>query len=182
MPNPVMISLTGPYTAVASKALTGVDPDPTLHALYVDAGVADICSVEPDVAANRVKITVPKHVLSTAMQTAVEEAEFQIGLAPVFIRVPLASYEQPVPAGTESDPFPHATHVDEADQTVPTKWSQWRDEYHEHFAASNGDMLIPGNSWGVELTFEQGNILIAAGFTLLSPGEFKAALSPTEEA
>lgn len=94
---------------------------------------------------------------------------------PVFIKIASANYED-----NALSSLPNATYVNEADETVNRKWSEWHDSTHVHTDASDGAKLIAGNSWGEELTGVEIKALVDGGYNVLTASQYLAEL-PTPE-
>lgn len=83
---------------------------------------------------------------------------------PVWIKMSTATYAAAVPSG-----IPNRSYVDGQGNTVIRDWDEWKADGHEHMDAEDGDKIVPGNSWGTELTGAEAKILHdAAGYTLLT--------------
>lgn len=55
---------------------------------------------------------------------------------------------------------------------IPRKWSEWKDDFHEHLDATDGDKVVPGSSWGRSLNKNEILAIDAvAEYSLLLPHE-----------
>lgn len=78
--------------------------------------------------------------------------------APVFIKMSTATYGGEVPDGINN-------RVDPSDSSVRL-WSDWKDSNHNHMDAADGDKIVPGNSWGDELSSNELKVLLGLGYTM----------------
>lgn len=96
--------------------------------------------------------------------------------APMFIKMTSSKYQQQVPVGIHE-----RTYMDPEGNELNRKWSEWKSANHEHMDATDGDKIVPGNSWGVELSSAELKSLIAlTGYTLVLGHEVKALLPEPE--
>jgi len=112
-----------------------------------------------------------------AIATAFLSAGGDIEEAPIFIKMSSSKYQQDVPVGIHERTF-----EDDDGNELNRKWSEWKDSTHEHLTADDGDKIVPGNSWGYELSSESLKALLAlTGYTLYM-GHEVSALLPVEDA
>lgn len=92
--------------------------------------------------------------------------------APIFVKMSSAKYQANVPVGI------HEREVDDGQgNMVNRKWSEWKDATHNHLTAADGDKIVPGNSWGYELTSDELKVLLGlTGYTLYLAHEVPALL------
>lgn len=83
---------------------------------------------------------------------------FTVEGAPIFIKMDIATYEGDVPEGIRN-------RIDPADDSVRW-WKFWHDEYHNHMDAADGGKIVPGNSWGEELSSTELQILLLEGYDI----------------
>ena len=95
--------------------------------------------------------------------------------APIFIKMDTTKYATNVPEGISNH-----TYVNDAEETVTRTWADWHDATHTHMTAADGDKIVPGNSFGVELTSAELLILAADNSYTLYLGHEVGALLPTE--
>jgi len=96
--------------------------------------------------------------------------------APVFIKMSTATYAAAVPDGISN-----RTYTDDADVEQTRNWDKWKDSNHNHMDADDGDKIVPGNSWGAELTSDELKVLSAdSDYTLYLAHEVSAVL-PTPQ-
>lgn len=82
---------------------------------------------------------------------------------PAFVQMGVVDYEKNVPAY-----LPNAERLDEAENTVPVKWSEWKDSTHEHRVSGPATFNIPLNSSnGRDVAGTVLARLISDGFTVL---------------
>lgn len=81
---------------------------------------------------------------------------------PVCIKMTPAQYAGDVPVGISN-------RLDSEGSVI--KWSAWRDDTHSHMDANDGDKLVFGNSFGVELTSDELSVLLGEGYTLMMAHE-----------
>lgn len=97
--------------------------------------------------------------------------------APVFIKMTPAKYNTAVPVGISNRSYTEAG----SDTPIIRKWAEWKDSQHEHLTAEDGDKMVPGNSWGAELTSAELKVLIGlSGYTLYMTHEVNALLPEPE--
>lgn len=95
---------------------------------------------------------------------------------PVFIKMSTSTYTGDVMTG-----MPNRTYLDGNNVEQTRTWDEWKDSTHEHFDADDGDKLVPGNSFGTELTGAEIAALYAdSDYTVLTATEFAAALPDPE--
>lgn len=97
---------------------------------------------------------------------------------PVWIEVAEANYNNEVPSS-----LPNRVYIDENEEEVVRKWSEWKDSYHEHKYYGT-KYYIPGNSFGVELHSSEFLPLYTNppnGVRLLKQSEFKAIQEANQE-
>jgi len=85
---------------------------------------------------------------------AIVTAGLNVAGLPVWIKMSPATYTGDVPTG-----IPNRSYDDGQGNTVTRKWSEWKDSTHEHMDAADGDKIVPGNSWGSELTGSEAKVL-----------------------
>lgn len=83
---------------------------------------------------------------------------FEVHGAAWYIVMPPSLYATQVIEGMN-----HRIKEDEAVRV----WSEWHDDNHNHMETPTGDMIVPGNSWGEELTFDEVKALFEAHFDLI---------------
>lgn len=75
---------------------------------------------------------------------------------------------------------PNATYIDENEQTISRKWSEWKDATHEHHTIGD-KVYVPGASFGVELKGSVLAQLYGASYTLKTQPEFEAIKEAAQE-
>lgn len=96
--------------------------------------------------------------------------------APVFIKMSGSKYQQQVPVGIHE-----RTYTDPEGNELNRKWSEWKDATHEHMDAADGNKIVPGNSWGYELSSAELKVLLGlTGYTLYLAHEVNALLPDPE--
>ena len=111
-----------------------------------------------------------------ATATAFLNAGGDIEDAPMYIKMSSSKYQANVPVGIRERTF-----MDEDENELNRKWSEWKDSNHEHMTAEDGDKIVPGNSWGVELSSAELKVLLGlTGYTLYLAHEVNALLPEPE--
>lgn len=87
---------------------------------------------------------------------------FTVEGAPVYIKMNAARYATNVPEGINNRSYV----TGEDAQTVIRTWADWHDATHTHMTAADGDKIVPGNSFGSELTSSELSILLAAEYSM----------------
>lgn len=150
------ISITGDVVAFESDADVKAKVQSALEALVTKTS-GDVKTVTVD----STKVTMADMAISLAKGYAVEGA-------PTWIKMTLKVYAGDVPVGIGN----RSTFDDKGAESVRT-WADWHDEYHKHQDASDGDKLVAGNSFGVELTSDELKVLISSKYTLLLAHEIR---------
>lgn len=101
-------------------------------------------------------IEVDSTALSQALVYLLLSEGFSVTGAAVFLKMSPETYDTEVPEGISN-----RIH---SDTDTVKKWSEWHDDYHSHIAATDGDKIVPGNSFGIELTSDELLILLLSGF------------------
>lgn len=95
---------------------------------------------------------------------------FTVEGAPIFIKMSTSKYNGNMPVGISN-----CTYTDDEGTEFVRTWTEWHDDTHEHFDATDGDKIVPGNSWGEELSSaELTKLLSLTGYTLLLGQEVNA--------
>lgn len=89
---------------------------------------------------------------------------FTVEGAPVYIKMNTTRYATGVPEGISNRSY--VTGEGEEAQTVIRTWADWHDATHTHMTAADGDKIVPGNSFGSELTSSELSILLAAEYSM----------------
>lgn len=93
----------------------------------------------------------------------------------VWVKMSTAKYATAVPVGISN-----RTYLDETETEIVRKWNEWHSENNVHYDATDGDKLVPGNSWNGYLTHAELAVLAGlTGYTLY-PAHEGAALRPAE--
>lgn len=162
------VTISGPTTKVTDPILGGA-PVAALKAWFDFAKgqksvIATTSNGISSIEVNSEDITIDPLLLSLSEGFTVEGA-------PVFIKMSSVKYNGGVPVGISNRLTP--------DNTV-RQWSEWKDDTHEHISSTDGDKIVPGNSWGVELTSAELSVLLGlSGYTLLL-GQDVAQYMPTQ--
>ncbi len=146
-------------TAKVTDELLGGSPVPALRAWF------DFAKGQKNVIATTANGTSgievnSDDVSSVAVLLALSEG-FTVEGAPICIKMTAEQYAGDVPEGISNG----------IDGDVVRKWSEWHDDTHEHIEAADGDMLVFGNSWGVELTSAELLTLLGGGYTIMMAHE-----------
>jgi hypothetical protein len=146
-------------------ATIGGNPHPALEAWFDFAKGQKSVVATTDAGMSAIEIdsdTITMQPLLLALSQG-----FTVDDAPVFIKMSTATYAANVPMGISN-------RADE--QGAVRKWSEWKDATHEHMNAADGDKIVPGNSWGVELTSNELAILASGGYSLYLAHEVGALM------
>ena len=156
------VTIAGDTLKVSDPYLGG-DPIPALkayfdfakgHSTVVSRTINGISSVELD----HESMTIDPILLSLSSGFTVEGA-------PIYLKMTPLIYVSQVPEGISNRSF----MVE--DQEVVRTWAEWKDSVHEHMDATDGDKIVPGNSFGYELSSAELSILLGLGFTMLLGSE-----------
>lgn len=162
------VTISGPTTKVSDPILGGT-PVAALKAWFDFAKgqksvIATTNSGVSSIEVNSEDITIDPLLL------ALSEG-FTVDNAPIFIKMSTVKYSGGVPVGISNRLKP--------DNSV-RQWSEWKDDTHEHISSTDGDRIVPGNSWGSELTSDELVVLLGlTGYTLLL-GQDVAQYAPTQ--
>jgi hypothetical protein len=169
------ITFQGP-TAKIMPAEIGGTPHPVLRPWFDFAKGHGTVAVSTNTAVGQTTFTIDSvHVPSDVLNLALSEG-FEAEGAPVFIKMSPATYATDVPVGIRN-----RSYEDESEQEIVRKWLEWFSENHNHMDAADGDKIVPGNSWGSELSSDELLILLGAGYTLVLGHEVNALLPPPPE-
>ena len=72
-------------------------------------------------------------------------------------------------------------YLDENENMITRKWSEYKDSTHEHHEAIDDQKIIPLNGFGEELLGSDIKKLIDAGFTVVDSFTVKSYFLPQEE-
>ena len=160
-------------TAKVTDAILGGDPSPALkawfdfakgHTSVISKTVSGISSIEVD----------HDSISMSPLLLALSEG-FSVEGAPVYIKMSPATYAGDVPQGISN-----RSYFDEEGTEFVRTWAEWKDGSHEHITAADDDMIVPGNSFGVELPSSDLFILMMGGYTLLLGAEVNAFFPEAE--
>ena len=165
------VTLSGPSSKVMSATLGGA-PDATLKEWWDFAKGQKTVEATTDLATGTSTMIVESDDLNSGIISLAISQGFTVTDAPVFVKMSVATYANPVPDGLGNREKP--------DSSIRT-WSEWHDATHNHMDATDGDKIVPGNSFGVELTSAELAVLLAGGYTLLTASEVAAHLPSEEE-
>lgn len=164
------VKISGPSSKV-TPAVIGGDPHAVLLEWWNWSKGLDNTTAHADTSEGFVSLLVDSGgILGSHVALSLSQG-FTVDGAPVFLKMDEATYTGDVPEGVGNRT--------DADDVVRT-WEQWHDANHSHLDAANGDTIVPGNSWGVELTSGELLILLQAGYTFLMPHEVSAILPEPE--
>jgi len=140
------IKIIGPWSLA-----WGDNADAAIQKLMMTAGISSTCRVDPDISEDTVAVEVPRSGISDEQLQYVQDLGYVVSGLPVWIRMSAETYSGEVPAG-----LPNRDIVDdEGSATGVRAWSQWHDATHSHRQLSDGDWIVPGNSWGRALTLDE---------------------------
>jgi len=125
------------------------------HTTVISRTVHGISSVELD----------HENMSMTPILLALSEG-FKVEGAPIYIKMSPARYAGQVPQGISN-----RSYFDETGTNIVRKWSEWKDAAHEHMTASDGDKIVPGNSFGEELPSDSLLALMLGGYTMFLGSE-----------
>lgn len=162
------VTISGPTTKVTDPILGGA-PVAALKAWF------DFAKGQRSVVATTVtglsSIEVNSEDITMAPIMLALSEGFTVEGAPIFIKMSAVKYSSGVPVGISNRL--------KQDNTV-RQWSEWKDDTHEHISSTDGDKIVPGNSWGVELSSDELVVLLGlTGYTLLL-GQDVAQYVPTQ--
>lgn len=170
------ITIEGPATKVMSANLGGA-PDPVLFDWWDFAKGQQSVIASTDLAAGTSALEVNSDDCTAATLAYAIGQGFTVEGAPIFIKMTDAKYQQQVPVGIHE-----RTYTDPEGNELNRKWSEWKDATHEHMDAADGDKIVPGNSWGQELTSAELSVLLGlTGYTLYLAHEVNALLPVVED-
>lgn len=165
--------ITAKLPAVVFKTIA-LDSTSPLNKLLVYASIVGLkVDASKDPAELRGVTDMDLFTKQTAL--AIVQAGGDVDNFPWCIKVAEADYESDTP-----EVLPRSK-VTEEDETVrQAKWSEWKDETHEHHLI-DGTYWIPGNSVsGIELKGSEVLALIGAGVTVETMKDLQAAMPEPE--
>lgn len=153
------MTITGD-TAKVTDALLGGSPVPALRAWFdfAKGQKSVIATTNGGISA----IEVNSNDVSIAPVMLALSEGFTVEGAPICIKMTPAKYASNVPVGISN-------RLDGEGNV--RKWNEWHDETHTHITAVDGDKLVFGNSWGVELTSAELLTLLGGGYTIMMAHE-----------
>lgn len=169
------MTIIGPAAKVKSAILGGT-PHPLLKEWFDWAkGQSSVVASSPAKEGTTQLEINSEDASMDAVKLALSEG-FDVHNAPVFIKMSNSKYQVNVPVGI------HEREVDDGQgNMVNRKWSEWKSANHNHMEAKDGGKIVPGNSWGHELTSDEIKVLLnLSGYTLYLTHEVGAQIAAAE--
>ena len=146
---PALITIYGPLTKVVSSTLGGT-PVPSIKDWFDLAKGDSKVVTDISLTTGTARMTCPLPAVSEGLRVLLLSEGFLLSSEPVFIEITPTVYMLPVP-----DYVPNHSVLDPTGTIeTPINWENWHDATHEHFDLTNGNKLVPGNCFGVELELD----------------------------